>query len=128
MGSIEVYDVKEKKWVPYVPDFAKWERHFKDISEGRVRPDHKGRYIVGSGSRSSTTETRQPTVKLVTPVAQAIEMAKSDLEREKHRAPTVIRDGATGRNTKATKAKKRISKGRSKSKAKKRKYNDQFAK
>jgi hypothetical protein len=128
MGSIEVYDFKEKKWVPYVPDFAKWERHFKDISEGRVRPDHKGRYIVGSGSRSSTRETTQPTIKLVTPVAQAIEMAKSDLKREKQRAPTVIRGGATGRNTKATKPKKRIAKGRNESKAKKRKYDDQLGK
>jgi hypothetical protein len=82
MGSIEVYDSKGKKWVPYVPDFAKWERHFKDISEGRVRPDHKGRYIVGSGSRASTTDSTRPMVKLVTPVAQAIEMAKSELRRE----------------------------------------------
>ena len=82
MGSIEVYDSKELKWVPYVPDFAKWERHFKDMSEGKVRPDHKGRYIVGNGSRSSTEESTRPVVRLVTPVAQAIEMAKSELKRE----------------------------------------------
>lgn len=39
MGSIEVYDAKQAKWVPYVPDYEKWIQHFKDISEGRVRPD-----------------------------------------------------------------------------------------
>ena len=42
MGSIEIYDAKQSKWVPYVPDFKKWEQHFIDIGEGRVKPDHKG--------------------------------------------------------------------------------------
>ena len=53
-----------------------------DISQGRVRPDHKGRYIVGSGARwRSSTVTAQDTPKLtmVTPIAQTIEMAKSEL-------------------------------------------------
>lgn len=85
MGSVEVYDYKKMQWVPYVPDFEKWRRHFEDVSAGRVRPDHKGRYIVGSGSRhraDPTPEKNKPVVKLVTPVAQAIEMAKSELKRE----------------------------------------------
>ncbi|KAK3085330.1 hypothetical protein FSP39_001604 [Pinctada imbricata] len=84
MGSIEVYDTKLAKWVPYVPDYKKWEQHFKDISEGRVRPDHKGRYIVGSGSRNkvSPKQPEQPKLTLVTPVAQAVEIAKSELRRE----------------------------------------------
>lgn len=83
MGSIEVYDTKLSKWVPYVPDYKKWEQHFKDISEGRVRPDHKGRYIVGSGSRNkvSPKQPEQPKLTLVTP-AQAVEIAKSELRRE----------------------------------------------
>ena len=78
MGSIEVYDHKNRRWIPYVPDHKKWEQHFADVSEGRVRPDHKGRYIVGSGSRSTT-----PKVELVTPVAQNLEMAKSEVARQK---------------------------------------------
>lgn len=84
MGSIEIYDSVQGKWVPYVPDFKKWEQHFVDISEGRVRPDHKGRYIVGSGSRPNLAPVPvdQPKVTLVTPVAQAIEIAKSELKRE----------------------------------------------
>lgn len=83
MGSIEVYDHKTQRWMPYVPDHKKWEQHFSDLSEGRVRPDHKGRYIVGSGTqwRSET-----PQVQLVTPLAQTLEMAKSELA-----PPKVIR-------------------------------------
>jgi hypothetical protein len=53
-----------------------------DISQGRVRPDHKGRYIMGSGARwQSSTVTAQDTPKpiMVTPIAQTIEMAKSEL-------------------------------------------------
>ena len=86
MGSIEVYDSKQGRWVPYVPDFKKWEQHFRDISEGRVRPDHKGRYIVGSGSKdrisSANPANQEVKVELVTPVAHAVEMAKSELKRE----------------------------------------------
>lgn len=83
MGSLEVYDYKSQAWVPYIPDLKKWQQHFTDISEGRARPDHKGRYIVGSGAR---WKTETPKVELVTPVAQTIEMAKSELT-----APKVIR-------------------------------------
>ena len=88
MGSIEVYDNTKGQWVPYVPDYEKWIQHFKDISEGRVRPDHKGRYIVGSGSRSRDPPTKsieQPKVTLITPVAQALEMTKSQLKREQQK-------------------------------------------
>ena len=56
-----------------------------DISEGRVRPDHKGRYIVGSGLRNRVSPKKdedQITVDLVTPVAHAVEIAKSQLKRK----------------------------------------------
>jgi hypothetical protein len=45
--------------IPYVLDYKKWERHFADVYERRVRPDHK--------------------------VAQTLEMAKSELARGKER-------------------------------------------
>ena len=97
MGLLEVYDVKQEKWVPYIPDYDKWYQHFKDLSEGYVQPDYMGRYIVGSGRRNrklqemeaqqrqkeiEMLEAQRPVVKLVSPVAQAVEMAKSDMERE----------------------------------------------
>lgn len=84
MGSIEVFDFKKKQWIPYVPDFKKWQRHFEDISQGRVRADHKGRYIVGSGARwrSPTSSSNDPRLTMVTPIAQTIEMAKSELKSD----------------------------------------------
>ena len=85
MGRIEIYNYKKKQWVPYIADHKKWEQHFVDVSERRVRPDHKGRYIVGSGSRWRPT-SEVPKVELVTPVAQTIEMAKSELKRDGQKA------------------------------------------
>ncbi|CAC5389231.1 unnamed protein product [Mytilus coruscus] len=53
-----------------------WQLHFEDVSAGRVLPDHKGRYIVGSGSLRTRGQLQEnPKMELVTPVAQAIEMA-----------------------------------------------------
>ena len=87
MGSIEVYDYKQQKWVPYVPDPEKWYQHFKDLRDGYVKPDYKGRYIVGSGAQyrklKEMEKQQQPVVKLVTPVAQATEIARSEVKRKK---------------------------------------------
>ena len=87
MGSIEIYDHKNKRWVPYAPDYKKLEQHFTDVSEGRARTDHRGRYLVGSGAgwRHNThkVEPDIPKVELVTPVAQSLEMATSELARQK---------------------------------------------
>ena len=84
MGSIEVYNLKQEKCVPYIPNYNKWYQHFKDLGEGYVQPDHMGRYIVGSGRRNRKlkemeAQQRQkeieiqqqqwPVVKQVTPVA-----------------------------------------------------------
>jgi hypothetical protein len=87
MRSIEIYDHKNKRWVPYVHDYRKWEQHFTDESEGRAQADHRGRYLVGSGARwrphTHKVEPDTPKVELVTPVAQTLEMAKSELARQK---------------------------------------------
>ena len=95
MGSIEVYDTKQEKWVPYVPDYDEWYQHFKDLRDGYVQSDHTGRYVVGSGkkyrklkemeARGKEIEMREqqrPILKQITPVAQAIEIAKSEIERD----------------------------------------------
>ena len=106
MGSVEVYDVKQQKWVPYIPDYDKWYQHFKDLSDGHVQPDHMGRYIVGSGRKNKKLkeleaqerqkeiemrEQQTPIVKLVSPVAQAVEMAKSEVERKRKEGIVVER-------------------------------------
>ena len=51
MGSIEVYDAKQEKWVPYEPDYNAWYQHFKDLRDGYFQPDHMGRYVMGSGKK-----------------------------------------------------------------------------
>ncbi|MEW8547029.1 MAG: hypothetical protein AB2693_26235 [Candidatus Thiodiazotropha sp.] len=81
MGTIEIFDAKQMKWVPYVPDFDKWKQHFKDIQDGYATPDRHGYFIVGAGSQHRRLRERdlKPNVQLVTPVAQGIEMAKSEM-------------------------------------------------
>jgi hypothetical protein len=106
MGSIEIYDTTKGQWVPYVPDYEKWIQNFRDISEGRVRPDHKGRYIVGSGSRSRDPPTKlidQPKVALVIPVAQALEMTKLQLKREQKKLLEYSDDDGRRKRYKQTK-------------------------
>ena len=63
-------------------EVEQWRRHFQRMAEGKIRPNHKGHYIVddmqvGSGAR-------EPTIRFVTPVAQDIELAKSKLKRERY--------------------------------------------
>ena len=110
MGSIKVYDAKQEKWVPYIPDYNAWYQHFKDFRDGYVQPDHMGRYVVGSGKKNrklkeietqvkemeapekqlearvkqiETREQKSSTLKQITPVAQAIEIAISEIERKR---------------------------------------------
>ena len=99
MGSIEVYDYQQQKWVPYVPDPDAWYQHFKDVRDGYVQPDHKGRYIVGSGrnhrklAETKAEQRETPVVNMVSPVAQAVEIAKSEVERsEKRSNPSLHRE------------------------------------
>ena len=86
MGSIIVYDYKLHKWVPYVSDPNKWYQHFLDLRNGYVQPDHLGRYMVGSGTKYrklKEIEDQKPVVNLVSPIAQATEMAESKMKRER---------------------------------------------
>ena len=101
MGSIEVYDAKQEKWAPFVPDYDEWYQHFKDLRDGYVQPDHMGRYVVGSGKRNrklkemevrgkeahekeiALSNLQTPVVNQITPMAQALEMAKSEIQRKK---------------------------------------------
>ena len=63
-----------------------------DVRDGYTERDSQGHYIVGSGrkyrelkemkSLESKMETQIPVFNLVSPVAQATEMAKSELKRK----------------------------------------------
>ena len=94
MGTREVYDYEQQKWVPYVSDPDKWYQHLLDMRDGLVEPDYLGRYIVGSGGKhrrlkemeAKQIENQRPVVNLVSPVAQATEMARSEVKREREMA------------------------------------------
>ena len=51
MGTREVYDFQQQKWVPYVSDPEKWFQHLLDVRDGYVECDSEGRYMVGSGRK-----------------------------------------------------------------------------
>ena len=94
MGTREVYDYEQQKWVPYVSDPDKWYQHSLDIRDGLVEPNYLGRYIVGSGEKhrrlkemeAKQIEKQRQVVNLVSPVAQATEMARSEIKREREMA------------------------------------------
>ena len=84
MGTREVYDYQQQKWIPYVSDPDKWYQHLLDVRDGYPVRDSQGRYMVGSGRKyrelKEMRQTEKPVVNLVTPVAQALEMVKLELK------------------------------------------------
>ena len=98
MGTRKVYNYQQQKWVPYVSVPDKWYQHLLDVRDGYAERDSQGRYVMGSGQKyRELKEMRQkenPVVNLVNPVAQALEMAKSELKRKQEHS---IMDG--GRKT-----------------------------
>ena len=94
MGTREVYDYEQQKWVPYVSDQDKWYQHLLDMRDGLVERDYLGCNIVGSGEKhrrhkemeAKQIENQRPVVNLVSPVAQATEMARSEVKREREMA------------------------------------------
>ena len=55
-----------------------WTRHFQRMAEGKLKPNHKGQYVVEKIQMGGTM--KEPTINFVTPVAQAVELAKSELK------------------------------------------------
>ena len=79
-----MYDYQQQKLVPYVSDPDKLYQHLLDVRDGYPERDSQGRYMMGSGQKyRELKEMRQkekPVVNLVTPEAQALEIAKSELK------------------------------------------------
>jgi hypothetical protein len=67
---------------PYVPDIEKWRKHFVAMARGQVHPDHNGHYHVGHIQSDGGKKSDEPHIQMVTPVAAAIERAKSQLHQE----------------------------------------------
>ena len=97
MGTQERYDIKLQKWVPYVSDPDKWYKYLLDLRKGNFESHNQDRCIVDSGGKHGQLkdmetqqkemhENQRPVVNLVTPVAQATEMAKSVIKRDREMA------------------------------------------
>ena len=89
-------------------DVETWKRHLTLMAEGKLRPNHEGLFLVdrvqtGRGSK-------EPKINFVTPIAQDIEMAKSELKNGSIGA----RKGYKSADAKANKRKITSAKGTSK--------------
>jgi hypothetical protein len=67
---------------PYVPDIEKWSKHFVDMVKGKIRPDLNGNYQVDPLRREEVKKHEDPQIQMVTPMAAAVERAKSELSQE----------------------------------------------
>ena len=87
IGTREVYDCQQQKWVPYVSDPDRCYQHLLDVNDSYANRDRQGRYYVGSGRKfrelKELRQNEKPVVNLVTPVAHALEMAKLELTRKR---------------------------------------------
>ena len=99
-------------------DVEKWTKHFRKMAEGKLRKDPKGYYVV-----DQTGGTIKPEITVVSPVQQAVNLAKSELKEQKvNKGVSTFRKLARqtvkskihkGRSTKATPVKPKKHKGRS---------------
>lgn len=99
---------------PYVPDLEKWRRHFVNMAEGKTRRNKNGKYVVGAIHQEGG-KTVEPVIQMVTPVAAAVGLAKSELaqeEEEKERyGPKVYKRPAPWAMPKVTAVKKKPARG-----------------
>ncbi len=63
-------------------DVEKWTRHFRLMADGKVHPDLRGKYVLGVGQMGGATDSVPP-IKFVTPLAAAVERAKSELSEDR---------------------------------------------
>ena len=79
MGTLEVYDAKQQKWVPHVLDYEKWMRI---VERNNEIMGHDSYYRTLSTDTEGREQRQQPHVNFVTPVSQGLERAKSELAYE----------------------------------------------
>ena len=102
MGSIEVYDYKQQKWVPYVSTPEDAERFFQKMEARRLakNPQYMTKKLRDMEEKLIDTEKKlaeaeaklkekTPRVTQVTPVAQAIEMAQAQVDRERKKTSSI---------------------------------------
>ena len=97
MGSIEVFDYKQMKWVPYLPPPDQAERYYQRLVASLDTQSHPSTVatklketedkLKEAENKLKRLEEREPIVKQVTPVSQAIERAKSEILTRNRDAP-----------------------------------------
>ncbi|OOZ42658.1 hypothetical protein BOW37_12780 [Solemya velum gill symbiont] len=87
-------------------DVETWKKFFADMVAGKLRPNDRGNYHVATIQTGGNGV--KPTIKMVTPTAQAVEIAKSELtdEREDHKSnPKVYKKKLAPKKTQSKKGK-----------------------
>ena len=87
MGSIEVYDAKQEKWIPYIPDNNALYQHFKDLRIGYVQPDHMGRYVMGSGKKYRKLKEIETREKEMEAREKQLEAREKQIEARNRKVP-----------------------------------------
>ena len=97
MGSIEIYDYQRQQWVPYIPTPEDTERYYQKVL-ARLERKHTPAALATTlrHTEEKLRETNRkleeaeaqlkkhtPRVDQVTPIAQAIEIAESQVKRER---------------------------------------------
>ena len=87
MGSIDVFDSKLQKWVPYKEDVEYWIDYFKpkDHIPDQIRNlekilEEKNKLLRDMEEKLEKVKT--PQVKMVSPLAKVVDRAKSQIKRK----------------------------------------------
>ena len=87
MGSIDVFDSKLQKWVPYKEDVEYWINYFKqkDHIPDQIRNfekilEEKNKLLGDMEEKLEKVKT--PQVKMVSPLAEAVDRVKSQIKRK----------------------------------------------
>ena len=82
----------------------KWKIHFKRMADGKLRPNPRGKYVIGANQSGGTS--KEPTVKFVTPMAQAVELAKSEMKEETYMGKPIVQIKRVNKRTSTPKKRK----------------------
>ena len=93
MGSVEIYDYKQMKWVPYVPPPDQAERYYRRLVASLETESHSSTIatklkdtedkLKEAEHKLKQRDEKPPEVKQVTQVAEAIDRAQSELKRDR---------------------------------------------
>lgn len=78
--TTHVYDYDTKTWVPFEPNVNKYKDYFLSMTSGNHVP---GQYVVKDNQKGMGSS--EPDLKIVSPTAQAVEMAKEEIKNLKRK-------------------------------------------